>query len=124
MKILWLSKHEPLPIQEQALRELFGANVQILQDVNPFANAREVKRRYLARDYDDLVVVAPLWVIMRLTELGLRPLWAQMQEVESRTDAHITYRGRFLRFEGFRRIAGVGLQFADLTEVGPLGEEA
>lgn len=113
MKILWLSKHEPLPVQVAELGRLFG-EVELCQDVNPFANAEEVLRRYQEGGYDDLVVVAPLSVIARLCELGLHPLWAQMEQVRSRSEADLSYRGRLYRFDRFRRIKAVELLFEEI----------
>lgn len=113
MKILWLSQHEPLLVQIEWLKKRFG-DVEIRRDVNPFANAEEIKRRFQAGGYDDIVIVAPLWVILRLTEFGIKPLWAEMQEIQSRQETHLSYRGRFYRFLGFRRIVGVEIKFEEV----------
>lgn len=113
MKILWLSQHEPLPIQIEWLKKRFG-DVEIRRDVNPFANAEEIKRRFQAGGYDEIVVVAPLWVILRLTELSIKPLWAEMQEVQSREGSHLFYHGRYYRFLCFRRIVGVEIKFEEV----------
>ena len=112
-KILWLSRHEPLPVQVAELERLFG-EVEIRQDVNPFKNAVEIKQRFEHGGYDDLVVVAPLWVIFHLTELGIQPLWADMQEVLLGEKFHLTFNGRFYFFNRFKRIVGVEIKFQDI----------
>jgi hypothetical protein len=112
-KILWLSQHQPLPRQIEELKRLFG-DVEVLQDVSPFQNAEEITRRYKEGGYDDLVVVAPLSVIARLSELGLKPLWAEMKQIRSRSEADLSYRGRFYRFIRFRRIKAVKLEFTEV----------
>ena len=114
MKILWLSRHNPLPVQVAELRRLFGESVEIRQDVCSFQNAEEVVRRFREGGYDDLVVVAPLWVILRLTELGIKPLWAEMDQVGNRQEAHLSYGGRHYRFSRFRRIIAVEVVFEEL----------
>jgi len=113
-RILWLSQHRPLPRQVEELKHLFG-DVEVLQDINSFANAEEIVRRYKAGGYDDVVVVAPLSVIARLCELGLKPLWAEMKQVRSWEEADLLYRGRFYRFVRFRRIKAVKLEFEELN---------
>lgn len=110
--ILWLSRHEPLPVQVAELERLFG-EVEIRQDVNPFKNARDIKRRYEQGGYDDLVVVAPLWVIYQLSELGIQPLWAEMLPVNAGETYHVYYNGRYYFFNRFRRIRGVEIKFED-----------
>jgi hypothetical protein len=113
MKILWLSQHPPLPRQLEELKRLFG-DVEVSQDVSPFQNAEEIAQRFKEGDYDDLVVVAPLSVIARLTELGIKPLWAEMQQVRGRSEADLSFRGRFYRFDRFRRIKSVKLEFEEI----------
>ena len=61
------------------------------------------------------MVVAPLSVIARLCELGLKPLWAEMKQVRSWEEADLLYRGRFYRFVRFRRIKAVKLEFEELN---------
>jgi len=64
-----------------------------------------------------MVAVAPLSVIARLCELGLRPLWAEMEQVWSRQESDVSAKGRFYRFVRFRRIMAVKLEFEELTLV-------
>lgn len=113
MRILWLSQHRPLPVQEQWLRRRFG-DVTLHQDVNPFNSAEQIKQRFEAGKYDDLVVVAPLSVIAKLVELGIKPLWAQMQQIPSQQGADLAFRGRYFRFETFRRIKALQLEFEEV----------
>lgn len=47
-RILWLSRHLPLPVQEAELECLLG-EVKLCDDVNPFVNAEEVKQRDVYR---------------------------------------------------------------------------
>lgn len=112
MKILWVSRHRPLPVQLAWLRRRFD-DVEVEQDVDPFSNAEEIQRRFVQGRYEDMVVVAPLWVIAKLCELGIKPLWAEMQEIQS-GDVHLDYRGRRYRFVRFRRIKAVTMEFEEV----------
>lgn len=113
-KILWLSQHQPLPRQEAELSRLFG-EVELCQDISPFQNAEEIIQRVRQGGYDDVVAVAPLSVLARLCELGLKPLWAEMKQVRSRGEADLSYRSRFYRFVKFRRIKAVKLEFTEVN---------
>ncbi len=112
-KIMWFSQHTPLPVQIEWLDERFGG-VEIHQDPNPFTNAQEILRRFRSAGYDDMVVVAPLSVIAKLCELGIKPLWAEMQEVYRKSEADLSYRGRLYRFVTFRRIKTVRMEFEEV----------
>ncbi|MEM4407799.1 MAG: hypothetical protein QXI19_03550 [Candidatus Caldarchaeum sp.] len=113
--ILWLSRHQPLPAQVDALRNHYG-EVMLFQDASPFASAEEILERYRRGGYDDCVVVAPLSVLQRLVELGLRPLWAEMEKVEKyQNPATDTIVGdRVFRFKRFRRVVGMKIEYEDL----------
>ncbi|KKS93536.1 MAG: hypothetical protein UV70_C0009G0014 [Parcubacteria group bacterium GW2011_GWA2_43_13] len=113
-KLLWLSRHNPLPKQIAELQRIFG-EVDVRQDVNEFSNAEEIYRRYRSGGYDDIVVVAPLSVIARLIDLGIKPLWAQMDQVSDRKNADVVAKNRFYRFHHFRRIKAVVMEFEELT---------
>lgn len=115
--LLWLSQHQPLSRQVAALRQLFGEDVHVHRDVNPFANAEEILQRYTAGRYDDLMVVAPLSVIQRLCELGLRPLWGEMEQVARREEAEVTVKNRHYRFVRFRRAIAVVVHYQEVAEM-------
>jgi len=112
-KILWLSRHAPLPVQVAELKRLFG-EVEIGRDVEPFQSAERIAREYHKGDYDDMVIVAPLWVIAHLCAQGIKPLYADMEVVSVREQSHVEAAGRFYRFKRFRRIEAVEVKFSDL----------
>ena len=103
MKILWLSRHQPLHSQIAELKRLFGSDTQVVRDAQPFRSAEEIKQRYQQGEYDDLVVVAPLSVMAKLVDLGVKPLWAEMDLVQA-AEAEVTANGRGYRFNRFRRV--------------------
>ena len=111
-KILWLSRHRPLPSQIKELERLFGS-ISLIIDSKPFSSAEEIKERMERLKVDDIVAVAPLSVIQRLTELGIKPLWAEMQ-VCNKEEAEVEANGRYYKFIKFRRIKDVKIEYEDL----------
>lgn len=81
-RIVWFSRHEPLESQIKELKRLFGEETEIIQDPKPFSSAEEVAKRYKEMGGDDMVVVAPLSVLGKLCQLGIKPLWADMEVVD------------------------------------------
>ena len=117
-RILWMSRHEPLPSQLAELARLFGADVCVEQDPAPFAGAEAIVRRYREGGYDDLVVVAPLSVLAKIVDQGIRPLWSEMALV-SRGEAELSVprrdgRTHYYRFDCFRRVKALRLEFEEL----------
>ena len=113
-RILWLSRHFPLPSQIKELKRIFGEDVEVVVDPNPFSDAEDIVNRFKAGNFDDMVVVAPLSVIQRLTELGIKPLWAEMKRVDSKEEAETEVSGRYYKFIKFKRIKGIKIEFEEL----------
>jgi len=114
-RIIWISRHEPLPAQLRELERIFGAGVKVDQDPRPFSSAEDIASR--ARGYDEVLVVAPLSVIARLIELGIKPLWAEMERIDAPTgdpDAEVEASGRWYRFRRFRRITRITIEYEDM----------
>ena len=111
MKIYWVSRHAPLLSQLHELKRIFNEEVELITDPEPFSSAKEIAERYKRSGCSDLVVVAPLSVIMRLVEEeGLHPLWAEMAEVADEKEAEVTVKGKHYRFVTFKRVKGVKLE--------------
>lgn len=116
-RILWVSRHRPLEAQLAELRRLFGGDTEVTIDPQPFDDAADIARR--ARGYDEVVVVAPLSVIARLVEMGVRPLWAEMAQLADRPASvdptrHVCTAGRWYEFRRFRRILRVLVEYEEL----------
>ena len=114
-KVYWLSRHEPLQSQLTELKRLFGDDVEIIKDPQPFSSADDIIERFRASGADELLVVAPLSVIAQLVQRGIKPLWAEMEAVSNPEEAETEASGRYYRFRRFRRIVGVEIKFEDLT---------
>ncbi len=125
IRVYWMSRHPHLPAQEAALEKLAGEPVEIIHDPRPFASADDLVERFRRSGCDDLVVVAPLSVIAVLCQRGLRPLWAQMELVDEYKEdgAHVIQHGRIYRFERFRRIERVVVEYSDDVRLGDVSRE-
>lgn len=113
-RILWMSRHTPSRSQVESLRSAYGADVDIVQDPNPFDSAETIARRYQGGGFDDMVVVCPLSVLERLCQMGIRPLWSESApESDPRKIEFRGARGAGFRFVRFRRVKGVRVEFED-----------
>lgn len=115
-KVYWMSRHPPLPSQIKRLEEIYEENVEIIQDPKPFDNAEDIVERFKSSGADDIVVVAPLTVLQRLTELGVKPLYAKMELVD-KEKAEVEVNGRYYRFVDFQRVHGVNIYFEPVKPV-------
>lgn len=114
MRIVWFSRHEPVPRQIEELKRLFGPDTVVVQDPHPFQNADDVVRRFQAAGADEMVIVAPLSVIDQLVKRGIRPLYAEMELVEDGNDYDVIANGRKYRFVRFSRIVEVTIRKEDV----------
>ena len=119
-RVLWVSRHDVLPAQKKWLGEKLGVT-EVVKDAQPFSGAEEIAQRFRDGNYDEIVVVAPLSVMGKLTELGVRPLWAEMKEVGSEAfDAasdvllESSTKTRHMRFVTFRRVKRLVLEFEEV----------
>jgi len=124
MKILWISRHTPTPRQKEELNRHFPGH-QLLPGGDTFADAADIMSRIKAAGADEVVVVAPLNVVRALTRRGLRPIWAEMQQLTANADgtppadAEVTlqYRAgpRHYRHVQFHYITGIEIKLEPLT---------
>jgi hypothetical protein len=99
-----------MALQVAELERLFG-QIQICQDVNSWKCAEDIAKIFQNGNYNEMMVVLPLSVIAKLTEFGIKPLWADMQQVFDHSEADLTYSDRFYKFMGIRRIKTVRMEF-------------
>lgn len=118
-RILWMSRHEPLDSQIAELKRLFGSDVVVEQESRPFNSAEDIVRRYRQGKYDDMIVVAPLSVVAKLVDLGIRPLWVGMTQIDHMDLAEVIIPRRngeehYFVFDRFRRVKALRLEFDEL----------
>ena len=131
MKVLWLSRHYPLPAQERELKRIYGPDTQIIVHPQPIPTAEHAIQLARSLQCEVIVPVLPLSFIMRLVEAAKKEkitlLWAQMKELHvcdescpADPDCEVklpNYTGveyRHLRFVGFKIIEGVELKLRDI----------
>lgn len=112
-KVVWFSRHDILSSQKRELQRLFGDDMMLFIDPNPFSGAEDIVERFKHAQGDEMVVVAPLSVLDKLCDLGLRPLWAEMK-VCSPEQAEVRAGGRYYRFVRFRRVKRMVLEFEEV----------
>ncbi|MFZ1987729.1 MAG: hypothetical protein WAV21_01710 [Minisyncoccia bacterium] len=94
-KLLWVSQHLLSRVQRRALRDIFG-DYEIKSDPKPFEGARDIAARFRAGKFDEMIIVAPLTVLMALMREGIFP-WIAVQDYSSG-------KGRFRDFERVKKI--------------------
>lgn len=122
MRILWVSKHQPVDSQVKELKRIFGQDAVIDLDISPFSSAHDIQRRMRKGNYDEIVLIAPLSVCKTITELGIKPLYSEMVschheaaevEVEG-TRERLSHKKRYYRFVKFKRLENVEIIFSEL----------
>lgn len=112
-RVLWVSRHDPHPVQLSALPQYLADEVKLTK-LPGFRSAEDIVQTYREGGFDDMVIVAPLSVIARVVDFGIRPLWSESVEEADPAKAH--YRGgggKWFRFVRFRRIKALHLEFED-----------
>jgi hypothetical protein len=105
-KILWVSKYPPLPSQIRRLEALTKTTCDVIHEDRPLY-ATSIRFLFGVTFSDHLVVDAPFEVLDELCQLGLKPLWPEMEQV-GRHDASDTERDRKqYRFKRFQLVTGV-----------------
>jgi len=127
VKICWVSRHPPLPVQLKVLGEKLG-EYQLIHINRTFRRADEVLSEVKSHNAKYAVVVLPLSMIAELVkDKSITWLWAEMRalhectmpcpEFNSETDVWLPLRGsskgRHMRFVRFRRIVKVELVLED-----------
>ncbi|MEM3506692.1 MAG: hypothetical protein QXT31_03455 [Candidatus Bathyarchaeia archaeon] len=116
--ILWFSRHPPLKAELKALKEHFG-DYQLIPIPN-VKDANHVENLISQYNADECITVLPLWIIYRLVEKGIKPIYAQMQPIEQienpDTDVQDEKTGRCYRFLKFLRIVNIKIETEELKK--------
>lgn len=113
-RILWMSRHVPLPSQRKELERLFPGHLLITES-RPFSSAEQIVRRYRENRGDEMVVVAPWSVVRQIIRLGIKPIYAEMrpcskQEAESVIVSGRSQHKRYYCFVKFHYCTDVALK--------------
>jgi len=109
--ILWVSKHNPIPKQIKELKKLHGEQINLIQ-LDGFRDVNNILDHFYQNHCHDMVIVAPLSVIMEINKRGIRPLWSEMEPALPGT-ADTTANGRYYKFKGFKRLKKIKIEFCD-----------
>jgi len=131
VRVAWVSRHKPLPIQLRTLREKLG-EFELIQLSKTYRDAKEVLEEIKRHDCQYAVLVLPLSMIAQLVrDKSITWLWAEMRglhecvleecdEFNSETDVWLPLRGsdkgRHMRFVKFKRIVKVELVLEEWEE--------
>ena len=122
MIILWISKHKPVPNQRAELLRLFGPH-ELRTDLDPFRDAGDLAQRIRRSGALEVVCVAPLSVLRKLLEFGIRPLNAEMSQV-SADQAEVSAVGRngtrYYKFIRFKRLVGIEMTYEEVRPCHPI----
>jgi 16S rRNA U1498 N3-methylase RsmE len=87
MRVLWVSRHYPLPAQIRELQRIYGADVEIVQMQGNIPNAEVIVQKAKEVGAKVIVPVLPLSMIARLAEVqkkeGFILLFAKMNAIAS-----------------------------------------
>ena len=78
IRILWVSRHDPLTEQIDELTQAFG-DIEIEQYVDVVYNVGQLLEVYDEGLFDEMVVVLPVEIIRQLILHGIKPLKAVMR---------------------------------------------
>ena len=107
VKILWVSRHEPLREQLDELQQAFG-DVEITRYCEVVYTVAQLLEVYDDGMYDEMIVVLPVESIRQLILMGVRPLKAVLhREVIGYGEVRLTH-------HHFERILYVDVQSVPL----------
>lgn len=119
-RIGWISRHRPTKRQLEALERKYPGHTLIIDD-KVFQGADEIVKRITEGKYDEIIIVAPLSVMRALLQRGIKPIWAEMKQVDCNSpdaEVHIASSNgeRCYRFIAFRRLKRINLHFVSIDD--------
>lgn len=124
VKVLWVSDHEWIQLQDDWIKKVFGPGARFVRGVSSWRTAADIARKFWEGGYDDMAVVAPQTVLDHLCRQGLRPLRPVTPQVRLAVEADFSYNGRHFRFLGFERVEEVIVRTSVVTSGAPTLRES
>lgn len=116
MKIAWYGPSRPSNRQNQELKRLFGAEVEV-DFRGPLRDIPGAVDHFHRSEAQECVIVAPLAVLEHVLKAGLNPLWAETEPASQRhSEAEWQVRGQWFHFVRFRRLTALELEYAPNLE--------
>ena len=117
-RILWVSNHSVRVEQITALQQIFGSvKIDFVPEelrTASFMSVEKICKYFWVKRYDEMVVVAPLSVIQKITEKGFKPLYAKCNAVPV-AQGDWAVNGKGYRFDRFVRVTAVKMETQELT---------
>jgi len=115
-KIWWFSRHKPMDFQIPILREKFGEDMVLVQssESEAYMTGDKIVECMHRERFDEIIMVAPLSVIEKVIERGLRPIKAEVVEVKDAHSATFIFNRRHYKFIKFVRIVRIEIITEDL----------
>lgn len=115
-KILWYSRHPMMEFQRPILQNIFGGDMVIEQLVgrDAYISAEKIVGYMKQNKFDEIIMVAPLSVMVKVIELGVRPIKAEVVEIKDSREATFSYNGRHYKFLKFVRVVKLELVTEDI----------
>lgn len=109
-KVLFMhSDGGPTPRQIEALKRLYGDDVEIIHDAYYNRELDVLINRIYETKCDDIVLVAPFTVIKLLCERGIYPLFAVMKKTTA-DKAELTRFGKHIMFSHYVRVKAIRME--------------
>ena len=116
-KILWFSRHPPFDFQVSILKKIFGEDMilkKLVGDQNKYMSAEKFVAYMKEHGFDETVMVAPLSVMEKVIELGIKPIKAEVIEIKDSQEATFSFNDRYYKFIKFVRVVRIELVTEDL----------
>jgi hypothetical protein len=115
-RILWISRHQPLPSQVLELQRIYGVDCEIKIDQNRFYGFEDILKRVEKYQPDELLLMAPLSVCRKVLESGIKPLYAEMRKSDHpEVTTHKDGKTSGYEFVKFMRLTRIEVRFQELT---------
>jgi len=105
-----------MEFQIPILKKIFGEDMVLDHKVgnDAYISAEKIAQTMKYHKYDEIIMVAPLSVIAKVLELGIKPIKADVIEVKDEKEKTFTYSGRHYKFIKFVRITRIDFVTEDL----------
>ena len=107
-KILWFSRHQPMEFQIPILKKIFGEDMileMLIGDQSKYMSAEKFVDYMMQNEFDETIMVAPLSVMEKVIELGIKPIKAEVLEVKTKEESTFSFGGRHYQFIRFVRVS-------------------
>lgn len=105
-----------MEFQIPILKNIFGEDM-ILEEMvghEVYISAEKIADYVRRNKFDEIIMVAPLSVMAKVIELGIKPIKADVIEVKDQKEKTFTYNGRHYKFVKFVRVTRLELVTEDI----------